>query len=720
MWGHLRWLRRAPLAIIILVSTLLGTASAELPMAEPPAAHFGPRLYLLLPAEDEPLATLPPTVVLHAQLHVERGAHYLLTYVASGGVDDLLTMAEAGLAVRVLDEDTSDKVYYFADSTAPMIADLAPTVGQVLYADPLVTLIGLPTADEERLLDTLLAQGIPVAALTADPLNLQRADTLVASQDAAAQSVGANPVIAGLLNGVTERELGRLIGELSGETPVSVSGATVTLQTRFTLSTQMRTVEEYLYQYYQTLGLTPSFAPWTYGRYSGRNVVVEIPGVQRPERVWLVGGHFDAISENSYTSAPGADDNASGIAATMLIGALLRNYQFADTIRLIHFSGEEQGQWGSKRYAAAQNQADAQILGYLNLDMIGYDGNGDRKVEVHTGLGANSNALGAAFIDNNLAYGQGLLIERKTTSASRFSDHAPFWDHGYPAVLVIEDFFDNARPGDRDRNPHYHRTGDKRNLVDLGYVARTTRVALATLAELAVLQATDPNATPTASPSHTPTLTPTLSPTPVPQGCLNLVLNGDFEGNTAWQFGSTPYPAAYVNTVSLAGGRAIRLGVPPPATNRMTHSSAFQRITIPATASTVILRFWERPGGGADGVDYRETLLLDRNYRFLKLLSRTTAINAADQWNERTFDLSSYRGQSVVIYFNVYNNGSGGQQWNYIDSAEVLTCGPNLPTATPTFTPTPTRGVSVRVTPPIQETAPPPLPPRIYLPVVQP
>jgi hypothetical protein len=688
--------------LLLITAAIVGTAGLTAhSLAQPPDLTFGPRLYLLLsPADDFP-SLLPPTTVLHAHLHVDLGGHYVSRYVASGGGEDQAAMEAAGLTVRLIDADTTGNVYYFADASAAQAESLAVGFGEILYADELVLLIAATPAVEQTMLDTLLTNGVSVAALTPDPINVQP-DALVgaAAPGQQAQS-GADPTIAGLLPLVTESELSKLIDELDGDTQVLIGNQLTTLQTRYTLSTQMQLTERYLYQYYANLGLNPTYHQWTYGNYSGRNVVAEIRGTLRPERIWIVGGHSDTISESPYNRSPGADDNGTGTAATMLIAKILRTYRFAETVRFVHFSGEEQGQWGSKRYAAELAQNGAQIMGFLNLDMIGYDGNGDRRLEIHTGLGTASNALGDAFIQNNTDYAQGLVIERKTSSASRFSDHSPFWDRGYPAFLAIEDFFDNAVAGDRDRNPQYHRTGDRLALVNVNYVARTARTTLASVAELAGLQG--PNTGPTPTATSAPTDTPTA--TPPAAGCTNLLLNSDFEINGNWQFGSTPYTAGYDATVRYSGGRALRLGIPAPVTNRMAHSSAFQKVVIPADATEVTLRYWQRPGGGSDGVDYRETLLLNANYGFLATLERSFAAAGADQWSQKSFNLLAQRGKTVVVYFNVYNNGRGAQQWNYVDQAALVFCAPSLVVETPTpatpviETATPTVTLTLTATP---------------------
>ena len=63
----------------------------------------------------------------------------------------------------------------------------------------------------------------------------------------------------------------------------------------------IRDAEAYLLQAYQQMGLPTSYASWTYGSYSGRNVIADIRGATHPERLWLVGGHFDSISEIPYS-----------------------------------------------------------------------------------------------------------------------------------------------------------------------------------------------------------------------------------------------------------------------------------------------------------------------------------------------------------------------------------------------------------------------------------
>ncbi|MCS6825232.1 MAG: M20/M25/M40 family metallo-hydrolase [Caldilinea sp.] len=667
------------LLLVALTTTTVGSPNTYGQDDALLTAPFGPALFLIRAEGETPPALLPPTTVVHARLDAPSGGHW----VASGSPEDVALLVSAGLDVQIVDENTAGAIYYVADAAAPRAAELAADVGRLLWRSEMYLIVATDADHELTLLETLPPQGVSVSLLTAAPLYVDEAPPTVST----AQATAIDPAVAALLAQITPAELQTLVSQLSGHMPAPVGGGAVTIHTRYTFAGRLRDAEQFVYEYYQHLGLNVRYAPWSYGQYSGRNVVAEVRGSTQPERVLLIGGHLDSMSNAPYTGAPGADDNATGTAATLVIARLLAAYQPALTVRFIHFTGEEQGQWGSKVYAGALRRAGEQVLGFINLDMIGWDGNGDRVVEIHTGRGPKSNALADQFLERNERYGVGLSFERKTTTASRFSDHSPFWDNDYASFLVIENFFDDGRP--RDRNPNYHTTGDVATQVDYDYTARIARAALATVAELAGYALEGSPGTPTATATSSPTFTPTARP----DACASILLNGDFEGSGGWQFGSTPFPARYTTTHVYSGARAAQLGIPTGFANRRAYSTVFQRITIPADAETpVLLRYMERTYGAADNADYREALLLNSNYNFVARLTRSFA--AGDEaWRERVFDLSAYRGRTLVVYFNVYNDGVSSQMWSFLDRIELGSCvrisSPETPTPEPTTTPGP-------------------------------
>lgn len=238
----------------------------------------------------------------------------------------------------------------------------------------------------------------------------------------------------------------------------------------------------YIYQTLAALGLEVAYDPFVHSGQTLYNVVATLPGRDpASESVYILCAHYDSISAAaaSLGPAPGADDNGSGVAALLEAARILRQRSFAHTIRFIALTGEELGLWGSAHYAAAAAARGEHIAGVFNLDMIGYDGNGDRAMELHAGADPASIALAEAFAANTQRYGINLLASQYTISATRQSDHASFWDQGYPAILLIESYFG------ADTNPHYHRTTDTLEYIAMPYLADFSKASIATLAGLA-------------------------------------------------------------------------------------------------------------------------------------------------------------------------------------------------------------------------------------------
>lgn len=200
--------------------------------------------------------------------------------------------------------------------------------------------------------------------------------------------------------------------------------------------------------------------------------------------------------------------------------------------------------------------------------------------------------------------------------------------------------------------------------------------------------------------------TPTPSPTlPPPAGCSERVLNGGFESDAVWQNPITPYKANYTTLVARTGARSMRLGVPPPATDVFSHSSAYQSVVIPADAQSARLTFWfkphteepvqekvgedwtdyqpgrvirgesmdARPGKTTAG-DYQEALILDRYYNPLRTIFRTESNFGA--WAQMTVDVTAYKGRRIVPYFNVFNDGDGRNTWMFVDDVSLEVCYP--------------------------------------------
>lgn len=178
---------------------------------------------------------------------------------------------------------------------------------------------------------------------------------------------------------------------------------------------------------------------------------------------------------------------------------------------------------------------------------------------------------------------------------------------------------------------------------------------------------------------------PSATATQAMSACQELLINGDLETGGGWQFGPTPAQAAVISAPVYGGAHALRLGI-AAGNNTLSHSSAYQTATLPASAAQILLTYWERPGPTGDSGDYRELLALRPNLTVLRRLERKNG-PGDDQWIQRTFDLTDLRGQSIVLYFNVYNNGAGETLVNYLDDITLQSCD-SAATATPMASPT--------------------------------
>jgi hypothetical protein len=298
-----------------------------------------------------------------------------------------------------------------------------------------------------------------------------------------------------------------IVGGLSGERPVTIGGQSVTLATRYTPSAQGTLSEQYVFEYFKSLGLPAQYHAWIGETrclgIGGRNVVAEIPGKTDPKRIYIITAHLDSISPTP-AAAPGADDDGSGTAAVMIAAKLFRAYTFDYTLRFVTFTGEERGLCGSDAYARDARARNDDIRGVINLDMIAYDGDGVRDVEIHAGVRPDSQELASLLVANMGQYSPRLVPHVLKEDATNLSDHSSFWGRQYPALAAAEYLFHG------DMNPYIHSVlcCDTIEHLDPDMASDMMKAAFATLATLGGVRA-EPSAGPT------PTATP-VPPVAVP------------------------------------------------------------------------------------------------------------------------------------------------------------------------------------------------------------
>ncbi len=250
-----------------------------------------------------------------------------------------------------------------------------------------------------------------------------------------------------------------------------------TFHTRHTLSTQLEQIATYLHDEFSNIGyLDTGFHQYIKNGSIYKNVVCTKNGIVNNNRVLIVCGHYDSCAKpfsDANVKAPGADDNATGIASILEIARILYDVELKDEIQFVAFSGEEQGLWGSTAYAQHLQDTDTNLIRLINLDMVGYSPP-DGHVIVEYDMG-NKQSVND---EESRQYGQ-LMAQMAVhhTSLSTVhanienSDYMPFEERGYVVIGAYEG----------GHNPYYHTSKDTPENIDYKYVADITKMVLSTL-----------------------------------------------------------------------------------------------------------------------------------------------------------------------------------------------------------------------------------------------
>ncbi len=266
---------------------------------------------------------------------------------------------------------------------------------------------------------------------------------------------------------VTAADLRKRLVELVGERSPSTSPRRLSL------------VEDYIEREFKSLGLVVESDRFAYYGKNYRNIVARAGGASGAPLV-VLGAHFDSVS-----GSPGADDNASGVAVLLEAARLLSRERLRSPLMFCAFNLEELNMIGSAHFAARLKSEGAEVAAMVSLEMLGYaDARpGSQKYPVGLGwlypdrgdfIGIIGNRRSAALLRSftgAMRQVAGLPVETLTVLGNgflvpqvRLSDHAPFWDHGYPALLLTDTAF--------MRNPHYHAPTDTIETLDLEFMAK--------------------------------------------------------------------------------------------------------------------------------------------------------------------------------------------------------------------------------------------------------
>lgn len=209
-----------------------------------------------------------------------------------------------------------------------------------------------------------------------------------------------------------------------------------------------------------------------------------IPEPRKERPLVIVGAHYDSVK-----SSPGADDNASGVAAMLEVARAIYP-RITKTSALVQFAAydmEEDGLVGSREHCKRLKTTGRQVKAMLSLEMLGFKDPTPGSQKTPPGIMAPTTGDFLAVVSNEES--AGLLDFFRGEGAHRpplllttvkrggpaeqmagLSDHGAFWKSELPALLVTDTAF--------LRNPHYHKPSDTPGTLDYTFLEQSTLIVL--------------------------------------------------------------------------------------------------------------------------------------------------------------------------------------------------------------------------------------------------
>jgi aminopeptidase YwaD len=252
-------------------------------------------------------------------------------------------------------------------------------------------------------------------------------------------------------------------------------------------SKEHRQAADYIRHHLEQAGLVVEEASFEEAGFAGTNLLARPLPPQADRPLLIVGAHYDSIP-----GSPGADDNASAVAALLELARWIQPRFVASSTRfcqveLVAYDLEEYGFIGSFVHSRDVERASTALRGMISLEMLGYTDQRphSQRLPPHlTKLYPNvGNFIGICgneasrrlvqAVTQVMKSVKGLPVESLAVPGKgealpevRLSDHSSFWDRDYPALMITDTSF--------MRNPHYHQASDTPETLDYPFLAKVT------------------------------------------------------------------------------------------------------------------------------------------------------------------------------------------------------------------------------------------------------
>ncbi|MCX8033836.1 MAG: M28 family peptidase [Thermodesulfovibrio sp.] len=251
-------------------------------------------------------------------------------------------------------------------------------------------------------------------------------------------------------------------------------------------------IGKFIYEQFREYGYIVEFDEFSYNGRDYKNIIATTEGISSKKDWLLIGAHYD-----SAMGSPGADDNASGIAVMLEVARVIRDNPVAEKLKFVAFTLEEPQAFDLKFIIGSSHFVKKfKRLGYrytaIILESVGYfsDKKGSQNLPVFVKGPDTGNFIGIVgngkskplleLFEEVKKYVPSLkIITHKVpingwlSIETRFSDHAPFWDAGFQAVMIT----DTAM----FRNPFYHTSQDTPDKLNFSFMLEVTKTLLATV-----------------------------------------------------------------------------------------------------------------------------------------------------------------------------------------------------------------------------------------------
>ena len=332
----------------------------------------------------------------------------------------LALLARMALPYQILEEHAGAREQYLVVPRPGAKLDRLREPARLLHSAARDAVVSVPEGRVRLLLDL----GFEVARIFRSPIRLAAAPTASLARESGAR----DPFIQGLVDQVSTDSIDAVVQRLQD------------FGSRLADRPEGREAAWWIASKLSSYGLAGTLSDWS--PVYAPNVVAELRGVTRPRDIFVIGAHFDSFSHDA--NAPGADDNASGTAAVLECARILGRQRFASTLRFVAFSAEEYGLLGSAAYASTAAMGFENIVGMVNVDMIGYRAaTDDLDLDVvYVGDPYNTPPNNHVMFDLTSQAASMYVPELPVVAGKLMrgrSDHESFWDKGYSAIFFHED-----------------------------------------------------------------------------------------------------------------------------------------------------------------------------------------------------------------------------------------------------------------------------------------